>query len=174
MRQIQLIKPMDPDALYATLLQWLSKPATVEPSHAPGTSMPAPMGTGTQDLAKWLARIPGLDVELGLKRVRGSVAGYRRMLAGFVADHAQEADQLKDALPGGDLMTLKEVAHSLKGSGGNIGAMKVAELATELYAALRWGDQANAVSGPCQNLIAALTPLLKGLRRGIEEGIGRP
>lgn len=120
-----------------------------------------------------LDSIPGLNVELGLYRIRGNLEGYQRMLKAFMSGHAEEVTQLADALAMRDLGTVKEIAHSLKGSGGTIGAERLAELATELDTTLRGKfeqsgqieqTEHNEIETQVMLLIAELAALIDGMR----------
>lgn len=119
------------------------------------------------DAIEWRRRldgIAGLNAELGLYRIRGNLDAYKRILKAFVSGHAEEVLQLADALAAGDLPTLKDIAHSLKGSGGTIGAERLAEAATVLDAALRNQAAASEIVVFTNTLIAELTVLVDGIR----------
>ncbi|MDS4070037.1 MAG: response regulator, partial [Candidatus Competibacter sp.] len=129
-------KPVDPDALFATLLAWLPEPAAeaVEPAGAPATdatTLPAP-----------LAAIPGLDAALGVRNLRGQVASYVRLLRRYRADHAGDGAALRVRLDAGDAAAARHLAHALKGVAGTLGAFRVQARAAELEAALRAGRSA--------------------------------
>ena len=128
------------------------------------------------DAVAWRQRldnIAGLNAELGLYRIRGNLEGYKRMLKAFVSGHAEEVTQLADALASDDFATIKEIAHSLKGSGGTIGAERLAELATTLDASLRdkLGQSAQIERKEIEThvvlLIAELAALIDGMRVGL-------
>lgn len=123
------------------------------------------------DAIEWRQRldgIAGLNAELGLYRIRGNLEGYKRMLKAFVSGHAEEVVQLADALASGDLATLKDIAHSLKGSGGTIGAERLAEAATVLDAALRNKAESAEVEANTATTIAELATLIDGIRGALQ------
>jgi HPt (histidine-containing phosphotransfer) domain-containing protein len=90
------------------------------------------------------------------------------MLVAFLSSHAQEASQLKVALAAGDVVTLKEVAHSLKGSGGNIGAVRLAQMAEALDLALRDAAPQREIDDLSAALIAELSQLIAGLHEATQ------
>ncbi|MES2048939.1 MAG: Hpt domain-containing protein [Pseudomonadota bacterium] len=112
--------------------------------------------------------IVGLNAELGLYRIRGNLEGYLRMLKAFVSGHAEEVTQLADALAENDLATLKDIAHSLKGSGGTIGAERLAESATVMDTALRNQAAIGEIEVHCVGLIAELAALIEGIRSALK------
>ena len=119
------------------------------------------------DATEWRQRldgIAGLNAELGLYRIRGNLEGYKRMLKAFLSGHAEEVVQLADALASDDLATLKDIAHSLKGSGGTIGAERLAQAATVLDAALRNKTESAEIEVNTATLIAELSMLIDGIR----------
>lgn len=123
------------------------------------------------DAIEWRRRlngIAGLNAKLGLYRIRDNLDAYKRMLKAFVSGHAQEVSQLADALAADDITTLKDIAHSLKGSAGTIGAERLAEAATVLDAALRNQVAASEVEVFCGSVIAELAILIEGIRDALE------
>jgi len=159
-------KPVGPDALYQMLLKWL--PASAGPIG--GTSAPAPVTNGATaappvwDPDHWrrrLAEVPGLDVEHGLALVSGNLKTYVRILTLFVDTHAQDPRQLSEGQASNDHDALKQLAHTLKGSAGSIGATRVSDAATALYSAIRTNTGAEQIDACCSALIAELSPLIR-------------
>jgi two-component system sensor histidine kinase/response regulator len=145
-------KPVDPERLFATLVKWLPDTARAVPS-AP-TSDPVPLFTreGAEDaLSAHLSAIADLDFDAGLRLVRGKPESYRRILKLFAEGHGGDVAQLVTLIGQGDLAAAEKLAHGLKGVTGNIGALPISQLATELDNALKRGDRPAAE--------AALVPL---------------
>jgi two-component system sensor histidine kinase/response regulator len=118
-----LTKPIDPDALEATLLRWMRAPA--EPAPLPPDDIPT-------DIA-------GLDVATGLKRVRGKRQVFRRLLSDFAAGQAGVPAEITAALQLDDREKALRLAHTLKGVAGTIGAGPVQAAAAAVEAAIRDG-----------------------------------
>ena len=123
------------------------------------------------DAIEWRRRldgIAGLNAKLGLYRIRDNLDAYKRILTAFISGHAEEVTQLTDALATDDLPTLKDIAHSLKGSGGTIGAERVAETATLLDSALRNQAATSEIETYTRTLIAELAVLVEGIRNALK------
>ncbi|MDS4070455.1 MAG: Hpt domain-containing protein, partial [Candidatus Competibacter sp.] len=149
-------KPVDPDALFATLLAWL-----------PDVRQPAPAAAIPADDPGWpdrLAGIPGLDLARGLAAVRGRPDSYRRVLALFLDHHGPDPARLTERVAAGDWDAVRRLAHALKGSAGNVGATGVQGAAEALQRAIDRNLDPAARPPLVETLTADLTALLRGLR----------
>ncbi|MFI4980195.1 MAG: response regulator, partial [Nevskiales bacterium] len=164
-------KPVDPEMFYAALLKWLPA-AAAEPLDAP-FAVAAPLAGdgggdgGSDDQRRRLAGIADLDLERGLSMMHGSVSKYMNLLLMFADGCARHADHLVAMLDAGDLVAIEPVVHSLKGSAGMLGALKVADAASAVMAALRSGADE---TGPlCAVLVEELSVLVEAVRDAVGE-----
>lgn len=131
-------KPIDPDELFGKLLKWV-KPRQDEEVHE-STGMP-PVETGRKQPQPVhqddLPDIPGLDTNLGLKRVMGKKSFYLDMLKKYIDNQGQAPVQIRQSLDADDYGTAERLAHTAKGVSGNIGASQVQARAAKLEKAIR-------------------------------------
>jgi CheY-like chemotaxis protein len=125
-------KPIDPEALFATLARW------VKPRHAPVGEEPAKPQRAAEDVS--LREIEGIDVAGGLKRVAGNKRLYRDLLTQFATKQGDAGAQIAAALESGDRQFAERLAHTVKGVAGNIGIPQVQAAAEKLEKAIRQGD----------------------------------
>ena len=158
-------KPVNPDALFASILRWLPAAPVAEaaPSRT-GASIQADATLDTQ--RRMLAKIDGLDLAAGLFIVRDKLPTYLRVVRMFVDSHAGDAAKLRALVARGQLQEATAMAHSLKGAAGNIGAQQVFDLASSLHTALRRGA-VNELDLRLDMLEAKLPSLVASLRAAL-------
>ncbi len=145
-----IAKPVDPDQMFGTLVRWLPAAAMAVPA--------APAAAET--LPAELASIPGLEAGRGLKVLNGHLAAYLRLLRRYAVDHGEDMARLRERMSQGDRDEARRLAHTLKGSSGNMGATGVQHLAAELETALKDGSDAAAIDrlvGPLESELQRLT-----------------
>jgi two-component system sensor histidine kinase/response regulator len=146
-----IAKPIDPDELWDKLLIW------VPPIPMAETVIAADMPMPTVAPSLPMPQIDGLDVALGLKSVRGKQVRYVSLLRKFSAQEADVTLRISTAIAAGDLETARRLAHSLKGSAGTLGAVKIQQDAAMLEQALIAGQQRE----PLDSLLAQLEGSLR-------------
>ena len=112
-------KPVEPGNLYAKLLRWLSQSEVVLSGFAESSEVIVP---------EWLPALPGCDCSRGLAVLQGDAPRYVRLLHQMVRSSLREIAALDPGQPEG----LASQAHKIKGVAANLGAERIAELASEL------------------------------------------
>jgi CheY-like chemotaxis protein len=149
-------KPIDPDALFATLARWV-KP------RADAAKTPEKHKKVSGEVI--IPEIEGVDSGSGLKRVAGNKRLYRDLLAQFVEKQGDAAAEVSNALESGDRALAERIAHTVKGVAGNIGITKIQFAAAGLEKAVREKDPAI----PAQ--LAEFALLLRDQVQAIAEGL---
>jgi len=156
-------KPVAPDALYAVLAKWL-------PASASG-AIAAPPASMAED-GQWrrrLAAIPGLDLARGLAVVRGKAEKLVRLLTLFADAHDQDVAHLGAWLASADLTSIHFLAHSLKGTAGNLGTMRLMDAAARVATAIREHAGHDEIERLCAALSGELSPLISGIRLALAQ-----
>ncbi|MDD2741503.1 MAG: PAS domain S-box protein [Rhodocyclaceae bacterium] len=155
-------KPFTAEGLFGTLRHWLA---------VMDTARPTPVVTVNRENGEKfpaLRAVPGLDVDQGLKSVSGKTATYKHLLETFLKHQQNALPEIRRALAEGDREEARRLVHSTKGSGGLIGAFRVAELAGAIEAALRNGDSELEIDSLLLVFEASLTEFCQALRLGLE------
>ena len=150
-----VVKPIDPDVLFRTLLRWIEP--TGATAEAVGTQMTDITSDGDLNLC-------GVDVAAGLRRVLGKHRLYLDLLNSYLTGQSSLLSQLSAALAVGELETAELLAHSCKGMSATIGANTVAQAADALEQALRANRPLDELQVCLQDLTAPLEALLGQLR----------
>lgn len=139
-----IAKPVDPIALFATMLKWLPKSVNISPTVFQSLAAPAPANTvssiANTDLYARLIDIAGLDINRGLASVRGKLEKYWPLLKEFVQRHADDMSTLKKLLDQHLIEEPTRIAHTLKGTAGTLGLVEIQVAAAKLEAALSTGE----------------------------------
>jgi len=145
-----LTKPIDVQALSRVLARWLNsaleKPIRISAKQSPFESKP-----------DW--QEAGLDIDGALARLGGNIDRYQRLLARFCAQYRDIASRLHQIFEEGNINEIVHMAHTLKGSAGNLGATKVYEAAMHLETIAKEGD-AVAIMQAIDALSDAMQPIL--------------
>jgi CheY-like chemotaxis protein/HPt (histidine-containing phosphotransfer) domain-containing protein len=151
-----LAKPIDERELYRTLAGFLSSHGTV------ATAESKPRSASLLPLS-----LEGFDLDLGLRIADGDAVFYHKLLHHFKDQLAGEFATFMELLEQGDTTSACHMAHTLKGTAGTVGAVRLVEVATvidrackdraAITAAMR-GDMGDALTSAREQL-ATLPPL---------------
>ena len=155
-----LSKPIDPEALFATLLRWIKPRDSHSASEASNLSSKSPdAAPATDDV---VLQISGVDTKTALRRTGGNPKRYEMLLRKFAETKA--TDEIRAALAAGDMSTAQRVAHSLKGAAANLGAIAVAEEAAKVETAIEAGKglepALDSLAGAFSSVLAAIRSAL--------------
>ena len=159
-----IAKPLNVGEMFATISRWVCQ--APEPLVPPERLTPAT--SAVPEAIKDLSRLPGIDTRAGLAVSMGNVRLYRRLLCKFKAAEDSFAARFEAALVGSDPAAPERLAHTLKGTAGNIGALALQEAASLLETACMGRDR-DALSVALEGTLAALNPVLAGLASFVGE-----
>ena len=163
-------KPVDPQQLFASLLNWLpARPEGASTTSSPGGQPPLPHPGHDTVVPVQLTAIPGLDAGLGLKVLNGNLSAYLRLLRRFAVEHADDMGKLRERLAAGDPLAARHFAHSLTGVSGNLGATRVQRHAAELEAAIHTGREPAEIERLAGIVEASLRALTEAILAALPE-----
>ncbi|MBV8865286.1 MAG: response regulator [Acidobacteriaceae bacterium] len=151
-------KPIDPDALFATLARWTRRAETLPPAEIPLKQEKAP---GEEDMPE----IAGINIADGLKRVAGNKRLYRSLLIQFAEKQADAATQISNALKIGDRQLAERTAHTVKGIAGTLGMTAIQSAAANVEKAIREEDPAAPTL--LEEFASTLPPQIRAIRQAL-------
>jgi two-component system, sensor histidine kinase and response regulator len=158
-------KPIDPAALYDALRHYCT---TTPAEKRPETKAPAEVD------ATGLPPVDGLDAAQGLRRVAGNRALYLRLLRQFVEGYTDAADRIRESVERGERAVAERLAHTVKGTAGNLAASPVQAAAGALEKAIHDGVEAARVESLRVRLGEALGALSTALRPLVADAADTP
>lgn len=151
-----VVKPINPDELFSVLVKWI-KPGEREVPKA----FEAKVKEKSEDEIL-PAKLPGISIKSGLKKVGGNKKLYGKLLRQFLENNKDTTNEIKSALKEGDAETAARLAHTVKGVSGNLGAEELFPVAGELEKAIKQG-QMDEIDSLLENFESHLNVVLGGI-----------
>ncbi len=152
-------KPIIQDRLFHTIWKSLKHKERLPHAGEP-EDIPEKPAIETGELP---ATLPGINIQDTLKRLNLSADVFKRILIGFLNNNKDTANNIKDIFEKKDWGSLMHLAHSLKGSAGNIGANDLQDTAFQLEKASREGAANPPEKNLADNVVTALSQVLESL-----------
>jgi HPt (histidine-containing phosphotransfer) domain-containing protein len=143
-------KPLNVETMFATLAKWI-KPRAAQ------ASLNAGFADGLPE------QLEGIDLAAGLATCMGRRDLYLRLLCKFRDTHTGFIEQFHTARIDPDAGAAERLAHSLRGTAGNIGAKAVAQACALLEQACHDGEPATVLQGLAIQVEYCLQPILVAL-----------
>jgi PAS domain S-box-containing protein len=156
-----IAKPINVQQMFVTMAQWIT-PAN--PVSAPGMAPAIALAEGQANIAvAEFAALLDVDARAGLASVGDSVPLYRKMLRKFRQEQGDFAQRFSALRAAGDKEAATRMAHTLRGTGGTIGARQVQAAATALEQACRNDTDAAQIEELLKLVTDKLASVLTGL-----------
>jgi len=134
-------KPIDSEKLLFVLSKWIPDKSAGLDAVPDKDPVPLPdsstAGGDPVTPGKDAGDLPGIDLQLGLKRLGQNVALYRLILSEFRQEYTGAGAQLRQFLESHDREGALRYAHTIKGMAGNLSATGLADAALEIEMALK-------------------------------------
>lgn len=156
-----IAKPIDPEQLFSTLLKWIP-PKQSKENQAQQMSIKS-VEDGLE------LNIPGLDTEMGLKRVLGKKKSYINLLRKYISGQKHIFVQIEKMLSDGDWSSAKRLAHTLKSVSGSIGAIVIQEKAAKLETAIKEQASTHTLKQMIDETSVMLAKMIEYLENALPE-----
>ncbi|MDO9565772.1 MAG: response regulator [Candidatus Desulfaltia sp.] len=155
-------KPINQDRLFHTIWKTIkSQKGLPDDKESETVVQKEAMDTSVVATEVLPAKLPGINIQDALKALDIGADVFKRILIGFLRNNKDVSSNIKDLFDKKDWESLMHLAHSLKGSAGNIGAVDLQEAAFQL-------EKASSKGAPGENLAdnvaAALNQVLESLQ----------
>ena len=153
-------KPLNIQVMFATMAKWI-KPSTIKKEPIPLYNQETTVSSA--EVVALPDELPGIDIKAGLAVTLNNIKLYLRQLEMFYESQANFVDQFYLATADVDPNAQMRLAHTLKGTAGNIGAKAVYEAASELEIKCKQGESQETIAPYLASVSAVLEIVINGL-----------
>jgi two-component system, sensor histidine kinase and response regulator len=161
-----IAKPINVDNMFATISKW------IRPQQSPPLPVSLPAQRSPHATETAFNHLDGIDAQAGLAATGGNGALYRRLLLRFRDSERAFDARFAAAQSDPDPKAAERLAHSLKGTAGNIGAVAVQAAAGKLERACRQGASQESLRPLLARVTESLDSVLAALDRLPREDAG--
>jgi two-component system, sensor histidine kinase and response regulator len=154
--QDHIAKPLNIGEMFTTLARW------IHPSAGKAQNLPANEVNANADV---LPELAGIDTHAGLATTMNNASLYRRLLKKFLESQGGFAQMFEAAQHSDDASAPARLAHTLKGTAGNIGAKGIQAAAGELEAACLANASAATIDNLLSDVLQELEPVVISLKK---------
>jgi len=131
-------KPIDPEVVYSKLILWMGNGGGDQTVHLPDISSYDDHNSENRLTAddQFGIEVSGIDVDSGIKRVKGNRDLYFRLLKGFRSDFSDSYARLVKQIKNRELKEARDYIHTIKGISGNISAFRLSTISASLEAGI--------------------------------------
>jgi signal transduction histidine kinase/DNA-binding response OmpR family regulator/HPt (histidine-containing phosphotransfer) domain-containing protein len=168
-----ITKPFDIEQLFEVLGKWIVPKARLQVSNSfqnkeKESLLPDQSNSNLDEKlyhSQLAENLSGFDQIAALKKLGGNQQLYHKLLQEFYEDYQDIIEQMSDALQNKGFKKAKELAHSIKGAAGNLGANQLYQASKHLEMELINCDEVNwAVFEEFEQSVTEIMKTLAGLK----------
>lgn len=130
-------KPIDPDALFKTLLKWIKPRKGKHPKKIKSD-------VEKKEMSAEFPELDGLFVKEALKRLANDTNMYKKILLQFKGKYSDIVSDIQNKIVQESIESAEQKCHEFKGISGNIGAHALFNITTKLDNILKSGENPSA------------------------------
>lgn len=132
-----LAKPVDPKEFYEVMGKWGGRTGDLLALSGDRQVLKNPLSTSCDEFASLDSE--SVDYRVGLQRIGGNRQLYGTLLGDLLTDHGGDGEQIRQAMENRDYEWLNRLVHTLQGTAGNLGALRLEQLAEAFSATVMAG-----------------------------------
>ena len=156
-------KPINVNQMLNTMARWISPANSTELAAEAQESIKIETEENPEPIS--FNELPGIDTKLGLQLTMNDPELYRDLLGWFYEDKSKFAGDFRTAQKSGDPRATTRVAHTLKGTAGNIGATAVQQATEQLEHLCMHNGTTEEITSALQQVLKELNPVIEALGR---------